>query len=169
MLPWSDSTSRCAPREITMRDMLRTLALTVLAALLAGCGGKSQSYQVILRNESPRSVTVWLTKSGPPDEPGWKAPEDVAIESLGAKEPLGGVIIPPGKTGETKKVRGTFPEGTDAILRVYLGQLPFDDLLAISKGSPNRIDVVLRPGTNELTVRDSRGETVVEGADGEMD
>ena len=147
-----------------MRDMLRMLALTCLAALLIGCGGRSQSYQVILHNESPKSVTVWLTKSGPPSEPGWKAPEDVAIESLGADEPLGGVIIPPGKTGETKKLRGTFPEGTDAILRVYIGQLAFDDLLAVSRGSPNRIDVVLTPGTNELTVRDRRGEIVVERA-----
>ena len=148
-----------------MRDMLRTVALVGLvglAALLVGCGGKSQSYQVIVHNESPKSVTVWLTKNGPPHEPGWKAPEDVAIESLGAEEPLGGVIIPPGKTGETKKVRGTFPEGVDAVLRVYIGQHAFDDLLAMSRGSPNRIDVVLTPGTNELTVRDRRGAIVVE-------
>jgi hypothetical protein len=149
-----------------MRDMLRTFASIILAALLAGCGGKSQSYQVIVHNASPKSLTVWLTKNGPPDEPGWRAPEDVALETLGAKEPLGGVIIPPGKTGETKPVRGTFPEGTDAVLRVYVGQLAFDDLLAVSKGSPNRIDVVLNPGTNELTVRDRRGAIVVEGGDG---
>jgi hypothetical protein len=138
------------------------LSLICLAALLVGCSGRSQSYRVVVHNESPRSVTVWLTKSGPPDEPGWKSPEDVAIESLGAEEPLGGVIIPPGKTGETKSVRGRFPEGVDAVLRVYLGQYAFDDLLAISKDSPNRIDVVLRPGTNALVVRNDRGTTVVE-------
>ena len=131
-----------------MRDMIRAFVLTSLAAILVGCGGRGRSYQVVVHNESPKSVTVWLTKNGPPDEPGWKTPEDVAIESLGAQEPLGGVIIPPGKTGETKKVHGTFPEGVDAVLRVYIGQLAFDDLLAVSRDSPNRIDVVLsRPLT----------------------
>ena len=147
-----------------MRRMRRRIALLSLVGLLAGCGGRSQSYRVIVHNESPRSVTVWLTKSGPPDEPGWKSPETIAIENLGSDEPVAGVIIPPGKTGETKSVRGRFPAGVDAILRVYLGQLGFDDLLAISRDSPNRIDVVLTPGTNELTVRDRRGETVVERA-----
>ena len=145
-----------------MRRMHRRIALLSLIALLAGCGGKSQSYSVIVRNESPRSVTVWLTKSGPPDEPGWKSPEAIAIERLGSDEPVAGVIIPPGKTGETGTVRGHFPAEVDAILRVYLGQLAFDDILAISRDSPNRIDVVLTPGTNELTVRDRRGVTVVE-------
>jgi hypothetical protein len=118
-----------------------------------------------VHNESPRSVTVWLTKNGPPEEAGWKSPESVAIEQLGAGEPLGGVIVEPGKTADTKQ-RGRFADGVDAVLRVYLGQLAFDDLLAISTSSPNRIDVVLRPGTNELFVRDRRGATVVERADG---
>ena len=145
-----------------MRCMHRGIALLSLVGLLIGCGGKSESYRVIVRNESPRSVTVWLTKNGPPDEPGWKSPETIAIENLGADEPVAGVIIPPGKTGETGTVRGHFPEGVDAILRVYLGQLAFDDLLAISRDSPNRIDVVLTPGTNDLTVRDRRGVPVVE-------
>ena len=142
--------------------MHRWIALLGLVALLVGCGGRSQSYRVIVHNESPRSVTVWLAKSGPPEEAGWKSPETIAIESLGSDEPLGGVIIPPGKTGETGTVRGRFPEGVDAILRVYLGQHTLDDLLAISRDSPNRIDVVLAPGRNELTVRDHRGATVVE-------
>ena len=147
-----------------MRAMQRWIAVCGLIGVLVGCGGKSQSYRVIVHNESPRSVTVWLTKNGPPDEPGWKSPETVAIETLGSDEPIAGVIIPPGKTGETPTVRGRFPAGVDAILRVYLGQLAFDDLLAISRDSPNRIDVVLAPGTNELTVRDRRGETVIERA-----
>ena len=145
--------------------MHRWIALLSLFAgmiLLGGCGGKSQSYNVIVRNESPRSVTVWLTKNGPPDEPAWKSPETIAIESLGSDEPVAGVIIPPGKTGETGTVKGHFPEGVDAVLRVYLGQLAFDDLLAISRDSPNRIDVVLTPGKNELVVRDQRGATVIE-------
>jgi hypothetical protein len=145
-----------------MRGMHRWIALLGVVALLAGCAGKSRSYRVVVRNDSPRSVTVWLTKNGPPDEPGWKSPETIALETLGSDERVAGVIIPPGKAGETGTVKGHFPEGVDAVLRVYLGQLAFDDLLAINRDSPNRIDVVLTPGTNELTVRDKRGATVVE-------
>ena len=150
---------------VNIAGMLRMLGLLLAATLVSGCGGKSQTYQVMVRNESPRSVTVWLTKNAGPPEPGWKTPEDVAIENLGRGEPLGGVIIPPGKVGETGKVRGSFPVGIEAVLRVYIGQHGFDDLLAISRGSPNRIDVNLHPGANELIVRERRGAIVVERAD----
>jgi hypothetical protein len=151
--------------------MLRTLTLLSVSLLLVlpgcGSGAKSKSYQVLVRNESPRSVTVWLTKAIPSDEPGWRTPEDVAIANMGSREPVGGVIIPPGKLGETGKVSGKFTEQDDAVLRVYIGQLAFNDLLAVSKGSPNRIDVVLQPGRNELVVKGKRGAIIVDRADGE--
>jgi hypothetical protein len=149
-----------------MHAMLRTTPALLIVALLLGCNSAKRSYQVVLHNESPRSVTVWLTKSVPTDEAGWRAPEDVAINRLGRREPVGGVVIPPGKTGQTRALAGKFPRGIDAVLRVYVGQYGFDDLLAISRGHPDRMDVYLQPGRNELVLKFEGGAFVVERARG---
>ncbi|WP_428937976.1 hypothetical protein [Fontivita pretiosa] len=127
--------------------------------LLIGCGPKVQkrTYDVTVENRSARTVTVWLTKNGPAWEQGWKSPEDLAIESPRADEPIGGVVVPPGKTASTGRRTGRFVGNTDAILRVYLGQHTFSDLLAISRDSPSRIDVTLKPGANTIIVTDADG------------
>src|SRR5262245_58718980 len=142
--------------------MIRATVVIPILVFLTGCGGASRTYEVNLRNESMQPVTVWLTKSGPPYEASWKPPEQLALEQPGSDKLLGGVIIPAGSAGSTGSVSGRFPADTDAILRVYLGEYSISGLLAISRGSPNRIDVVLKPGVNNLSVRDRGGRTVVE-------
>jgi hypothetical protein len=146
-----------------MDRMDQSFALMCMVLLLVGCGGGAnrQAYQVRVQNDLARPVTVWLTKSGPPHETGWKSPERLAVEAID-RDPIGGVVVPPGKVAETGTVRGAFPEGVDAVLRIYVGYHEFTDLLAMSRGHPDRFDLVLQPGENSLIVRQRRGQTVIE-------
>ena len=52
----------------------------------------------------------------------------------------------------TGAVKGQFLPSTAAQLRVYSGAEKFSDLLAISRGSPNRLDLDLKPGSNSFTM-----------------
>lgn len=151
---------RAAPP--TMKPMVRPIAILGILMIFTGCGGPTRSYQVTVQNDSKEPVTVWLTKSGGPVERHWRAPEHYGIAQPGLEDPVGGVIIDPGEIGSTPKLSGRFPGGTDAVLRVYLGARTLSELLSISRGSPNRIDVVLTPGDNDLVVRDRDGRIVVE-------
>lgn len=129
----------------------RRLMMGLAGLLLVGCGGKSQTYEVAVSNETATPITVWLTKSGGPYERHWRSPEDLAIESPRGSR-IAGVKIPSGASAATDRVKGKFDEGTGAILRIYAGDYSFSDLLAVSRGSPNRIDVPLDPGVSRFTV-----------------
>lgn len=145
--------------------MIRSSVILGFLVGLSGCGGGgSRTYEVNVRNQSGQPVTVWLTKTAPPYETRWKPPEQLAIERPGADGPIGGAVIAPGSEGSTGRVSGSFSADTEAVLRVYLGDYTFSGLLAISRGSPNRIDFTLRPGTNNLVVLTRSGRTVVEPA-----
>src|SRR5688500_5157788 len=114
--------------------------LSCAALLLVGCGAATHTFDVSVSNDTEEPITVWLTKDGPPYEKSWRSPEDLAIESpAGAR--VAGVKIPPGQSATTGSMKGKFDEGTLAILRVYGGDYTFSDLLAVSRGSPNRADV----------------------------
>lgn len=136
---------------------------TLLVALLVfapGCSTRTETYDLTVHNRSSKPVIVWLTKNGPPyDEPGWKSPEVIAIES-NVQEPKAGVLIPPGQSAETGAVKGTFAGRTAAVLRVYTGSQKFNELLAMSEGSPDRKDVVLRPGASEIVIENGQGSAV---------
>ncbi|HWP40901.1 MAG TPA: hypothetical protein VNL70_08240 [Tepidisphaeraceae bacterium] len=129
----------------------------LVCMLLVGCSPKVQkrTYDVTVENRSARTITIWLTKNGPAWEQGWKSPEDLAIESPRADEPIGGVVVPAGKTASTGQRTGRFVGDTDAILRIYLGQHTFNELLAISRNHPGRMDVTLKPGTNWIIITDA--------------
>lgn len=135
---------------------MRILLLSILA-IVTGCAPtmEKRTYDVTVKNESTKSVTIWLTKDGPAWEPGWKSPEDLAIEQRNFDEKISGVIIPPGKAAGTGSVAGMFAPETRAILRIYMGERKFTDLLAMSSGSPDRIDSVLNMGVNVLTISDN--------------
>jgi hypothetical protein len=136
------------------RTMRRTLIACNIALLSAGCHSwETRSYEVSVRNAGPEPITVWLTKDGAPFEPGWYSPEDMIIESPKVpKKPLSGVVIAPGKTGDTGKRSGRFAKETHAILRVYEGQLGINELLATHPG-PARVDLELKPGASAFIVK----------------
>lgn len=146
-----------------MPGMFRLLLCALLLA--AGCSAPKRTYSVVVRNDTDRDLTVWLTKDGPPREPEWKSPEDLAIESRRSDERISGVVLAPGRTADSGQVIGTFARDTLAVLRVYEGVPTFSDLLAISRGDPRRADLVLDPGSNHLRVVDAAGRLVIERVD----
>jgi hypothetical protein len=132
----------------------KRLMLLMFALLLAGChaGYETRTYDVSVRNLSDGPITIWLTKDGAPYEPGWLAPEDLAIESPKQNAKLSGVIVPPDKTADTGVVKGQFESQTHAILRIYAGKRSFDQLLASTHGDPTRVDYPLHPGRSDLII-----------------
>ena len=128
---------------------MKFLLLLACGWMLIGCA-ETRTYEVSVRNNCGQPITVWLTKRGGPFEKGWKAPEELAWQHLGEDEAFSGLTVPDGKTGYTGKVRGSFNPGSEAMLRVYVGASTYNETLAISPGSPNRIDLTLAPGSNNF-------------------
>ena len=137
--------------------------LLALAVVLTGCA-QARTYQVAVRNETARPITVGFAKEdGGPFEPAWATPEEVAIESPRYSERTwDSVEVPPGRTGVAGPITGRFDSTARAFLRVYAATGGLNDLLAVSRGSPGRADVPLAPGRNALIVREETGRLVVE-------
>src|SRR3954454_9975352 len=133
---------------------MNKLSLILVCLCIVGCHSyEKRVYDVTVQNNSSVPITIWLTKDGPPYEPGWLAPEDIAIES--PKQPekiIGGVVVPQGKSADTGPIKGQFEPSTHAVLRVYAGQLNFDELLAAPGDEKRRIDMTVHPGRTNLTV-----------------
>jgi hypothetical protein len=143
-----------------------SLALLIVALLLfiTGCSGPTKTYSVAVKNELDQPITVWLTKSGPPVEASWLSPEQLATYENPRGEKIAGRAVPPGKVAETGNQKGHFPSGTEAVLRVYLGQHTLDELLATNTRSLNRVDVTLSPGRSDLVVQQKDGKLTVDSA-----
>ena len=134
---------------------MKWIACLMLIVTGVGCGS-GKSYQVEVKNQTLQPVTLWLTKDGPPKEAGWFSPED-------SRTGYDLAIVPPGKTGFTGNVSGDFPKGTNAVLRVYEGQKELFHILEDTKaGWSNRVDQVLKPGMNRLSVFERDGQMIVE-------
>jgi hypothetical protein len=143
--------------------MLRRLglgSLFTLLAVLTGCA-RTESFDVTVRNGTKSPLTLALTKDGPPFEPVWASPEDLAIQSPTADERHGYVVLPPGREGDVS-VQGKFDHGTRGYLRVYRGDLQVSDMNAIASSSPNRLDLPLSPGRNVFVIVESRGRLAEE-------
>jgi hypothetical protein len=133
--------------------MMQRLCLLGLSLLAVGCGSSTRSYSVSVKNDSLEPMTVWLTKDGPPVEQNWLAPEQIAQAGAYNREfPLAGVVIPPGRSGEMGPLQGSFDHGSNAVLRIYRGPLKFNEILATGSDSPNRTDVKLAPGDNQIVI-----------------
>lgn len=146
--------------------MIRICMVALALMFVAGCAGTtSQSFDVRVKNESSQPITVWLTKDGPPFEPKWASPEEIATERPGGSDTYLGVIVPPTKSGETGSVEAILQPETNAWLRIYSGAEKFSELLAMSKGNPNRLDIKLEPGINSYVVKDSPGGIVASRVD----
>ena len=138
-----------------MKMKLTIAALLVLTVV--GCNSTTKSYSVMVKNESTRPVTLWLTKDGPPAEEGWLTPEQIVKARRDLKYDL--AFVPPGRTGITDKTSGQFPQGTHAVLRVYEGQKEVFDL---AEAGASHWDYPLEPGTNRLRVVERDGRLSVE-------
>ena len=140
---------------------MRIIALlsTLLLVLVGmGCSStKTYSFQVSVKNDTTRPLTVWLVKEGPPEEQGWRSPEQLARSVPQQEERIGGRMLPPGKTADTGTVTGKFQPGSYAWLRVYDGPQHLSEILAISRGNPSRLDIPLDPGVTRIIIKDKAG------------
>lgn len=134
---------------------LATLMLLLLPALPLALGcAPTRTFEIAVRNETVQPITVGVSKEGGRYEPQWASPEDAALRTRGDNDNgWSSVVVPPGKTGVAGPVKGKFPRGAEAVLRVYAGDLRLSDVLAISRGSPDRVDVPLSPGRNAIIIR----------------
>jgi hypothetical protein len=139
-----------------LASFIVVLALSSLA--LVGCT-RTDQFDITVRNETTGPVTIALTKDGPPFEQVWAKPEDLAIESPRADEKHGFAVLAPGKEADVS-VTGKFDSNTRGYVRIYRGDLRLSDMIAMSPTSPNRIDLLLRPGVNRLTVGEEGGRLI---------
>jgi hypothetical protein len=138
-----------------------TPLLALALFILGGCA-ETRTYQVSVRNETQQPVTLWLFKQGGPYEDGWKSPDDIAIDSPKDNEPIGGVVVPPGKIATAGPIKGQFNSDARAVLRVYRGAHPFNELLAIDRNSGDRKDAPLPQGASAFIIEDKDAKLSLE-------
>ncbi len=142
-----------------MHAMYKAILLLSLLVLSTGCAHETRTYDIRVRNETQRPVTLVLEKEGGPREDAWTTPEDVANGPARENNAWGLGVVPAGKTAAAKRVSGQFDPGARAWLRVYGGDLSVGEMIKIKSGSPSRKDVPIQPGDNEFTVI-SKGATI---------
>ena len=153
-----------------MNRIASSIALLVVSTLLVGCNStRTDTFDIEIRNATGQPLTLSLAKDGPPYEPAWATPQDLAIETPKRREqwsggPSGMAAVPPGKTASVKRLQGQFNSGVNGYLRVYAGDLTISEMLAKGKDSPNRLDVLLKPGANVVVVSEKAGKLVAEPA-----
>ncbi len=127
--------------------------------LVGGCASYEKfDFDVSVKNNTDQPLTLWLTKDGPPAEAGWRSPESYAQRPGSLDDKIPGIVVPPGKTAYTGPIAGHFAPQTRAWLRVYLGQMKLDRLLAVSRENPARTDVALIRGRNDWVVEARDGK-----------
>lgn len=142
--------------------MRRTPYLLPLLLLAVGCA-ETRSFQIAVRNETKGPITVGMAKEGGKYEPQWQSPEEAVVRVSGKDERgWDSVVVPPGETRSAGPIKGDFSGGALATVRVYAGDLELSDVLAISRGSPSRLDVPLDEGRNAIIVREEAGKLAAE-------
>jgi hypothetical protein len=134
--------------------------LAVFVALMAtGCATRS-TYDVTVTNRLSGPITVWMTKAKPAGngqyERGWIPPEAAAVGTVGPATELGGVAVEPGETAHAN-VTGTIAGDDVAVLRVYRA-VDLNAILALSHGSPDRLDIPLDPGNTDIDITKQNGQ-----------
>ncbi|MFN4243124.1 MAG: hypothetical protein ACK4PI_07795 [Tepidisphaerales bacterium] len=127
--------------------------LAWLGLLAVGCApkGELRRFDIEVTNRASIPVTIGLVKLDGPVEIDWESPEDRALMDPKNTGIGWGQALPPGRTASIS-VQGRFFEQTRGFLRVYAGDLPLSEILAISRGSRNRLDILLKDGTTQVTI-----------------
>jgi hypothetical protein len=120
-----------------------------------GCFTETRTYSMSVRNELPRPVSVCVTKTYGPSETMWASPEELIEPPHPASDQTPpGMVIPAGKTLNAPPFTGRFdPDRGRAFLRVYAGTPDLTQMNAMSKGSPDRLDVPLETGDNRIEIK----------------
>ncbi|MGD0463212.1 MAG: hypothetical protein ABSB74_12070 [Tepidisphaeraceae bacterium] len=140
-----------------MNRHLFRAAILLMGLFAVGCSS-SQTYDVTVTNKLSDPITVWMTKeklvAGNTAEPGWASPEELAVGTT-ETEHVGGVAIEPGDTGHTL-LKGHIDADDVAVLRVYRAS-DLNMILALHRGSPQRLDIPLDPGTTDIDIAKEKG------------
>jgi hypothetical protein len=138
-----------------LRSLSVSLAALPLSLVALACSDTTtRVYSIDVKNVSSRTITIGPAKLGGPPEPHWYSPEDLAISAPKDTMVGWGTVVPPGKTAYIDKLTGEFSPGTSAVLRIYAGDMPLSDMLAISKDSRSRVDQRLEEGKSTYVVSD---------------
>ena len=124
----------------------------LLLAVLTGCMTTTRySFDVSVKNDALRPITIGFTKTGPPAEPRWASPESYTNLPPDRQPPTWGHVIPPGKIASIH-IEGEFQRSVYPILRIYIGEHTLTELLAMSRGNGDRLDLNLRPGPDNAFI-----------------
>ena len=136
--------------------MKQLLVLSLL--LLPACtSAVTKTFQISVKNETVRPLSLGLVKNGPPTEDGWIAPHEVAMMAPQLADRHWGWVLAPGETKTFGPHSGKFEAQTQAILRVYAGEPTIDEAISFSKDDPERLDIYLWPGKSAYVIRFGAG------------
>ena len=138
---------------------MRTVTAIALLLLVVGCA-RTETYQVRLTNKTTGPITFGVVKLGDPFERQWATPEDASFHGEKPSPEMWG-RSDSGQTAVSQPITGKFSGNAAAYLRVYEGKLDLVGIMAVSRGSSNRADIMLLPGPNNLTVMEQHDQLTV--------
>lgn len=142
-----------------MSPMIPRLAiLGVLLLVGVGCSS-SYRYEMQVINNTKRPLSVGPVLPGSQVVPGWTGPEHIAISAPQLMDQRWGATgAGPLLPGEALYlVREDTPFAQRGRLRVYDGDRTIKDLVSISDGDPDRVDILVFPGRNAFIINSSGG------------
>jgi hypothetical protein len=144
---------------------MRITALLVLAMLLSGCGPRKEQFDVFVKNDTKNVLSIGFTKDNGPDQDIFMPPEFMALDDkIDASKTGWGLALSPGKTATPNKDKPVVAllddKGGNVYLRIYRGEIPLSDMIGISRGSPNRLDIVLTPGESHFSITEKDGRLI---------
>jgi len=147
----------------TILTMLKTRVLPLLLlTILFGCSsGRTYQFEVVVKNETKSTLSAGLVKDGPPLEAKWDSPEQIAIGAPGYGTKHWGTPVPPGESRTLGPQTGKLEGDTTPFVRVYRGDLTINELMAISRGSPDRTSIPVPSGPVEVVVKEDAGMLVI--------
>jgi hypothetical protein len=141
-------------------------AFLLFTLLLPACTqNEKRSFEISIRNETARPLSIGLVKNGPPTEEGWLAPHDVAIMAPQLSDRKWGLVVKPGEGKVMGPHVGNFAPSVQAILRIYAGTPTIEEMIAFPKTDPERLDIYLWPGKSAYVIRNVGGRLAYQRAE----
>jgi hypothetical protein len=120
------------------------LAAAAALVLSGGCA-QTRRYNVQVMNRTSEPITIGLAKEGGPFEAHLASPEELALSTPASDENLWpSEVVTPGRIGYTR-IEGKFDGKSELTLRVYGGKRDLSEVLAVARGSSERVETILRP------------------------